>query len=88
MPKVSYIKAMDIFLGICFIFVFIALIELAVMKELRETANAENVRTKNKKRKLRRSITQPASESRRKFIRFSVGHGNSGGIHVIVWMIS
>lgn len=35
MPRVSYIKAMDIYLGACFIFVFLSLIKLAILKMMR-----------------------------------------------------
>uniref|UniRef100_A0A7E4UL93 Gamma-aminobutyric acid receptor subunit beta n=1 Tax=Panagrellus redivivus TaxID=6233 RepID=A0A7E4UL93_PANRE len=36
MPRVSYIKAMDVYLGVCFMIVFFSLIKLAVFKYIRE----------------------------------------------------
>lgn len=50
MPKVSYIKAMDIYLGTCFIFVFLSLIKLAVLKYLKsrsakKTSNSNSLRS-------------------------------------------
>ncbi|CAB3404542.1 unnamed protein product [Caenorhabditis bovis] len=36
MPRVSYIKAMDVYLGVCFCIVFLSLIKLAVVKYMRQ----------------------------------------------------
>jgi gamma-aminobutyric acid receptor subunit beta len=36
MPRVSYIKAMDVYLGVCFFIVFFSLIKLAVVKYMRQ----------------------------------------------------
>ena len=36
MPRVSYIKAMDVYLGVCFCIVFFSLIKLAVVKYMRQ----------------------------------------------------
>uniref|UniRef100_A0A914S0H5 Neurotransmitter-gated ion-channel transmembrane domain-containing protein n=1 Tax=Parascaris equorum TaxID=6256 RepID=A0A914S0H5_PAREQ len=36
MPRVSYIKAMDVYLGVCFCIVFFSLIKLALIKYMRE----------------------------------------------------
>ncbi|CAD6195551.1 unnamed protein product [Caenorhabditis auriculariae] len=36
MPRVSYIKAMDIYLGVCFMIVFLSLIKLALIKYMRQ----------------------------------------------------
>uniref|UniRef100_A0A914XGK7 Neurotransmitter-gated ion-channel transmembrane domain-containing protein n=1 Tax=Plectus sambesii TaxID=2011161 RepID=A0A914XGK7_9BILA len=36
MPRVSYIKAMDVYLGVCFFIVFFSLIKLALMKYMRQ----------------------------------------------------
>ncbi|VDM61397.1 unnamed protein product [Angiostrongylus costaricensis] len=36
MPRVSYIKAMDIYLGVCFMIVFLSLIKLAFVKYMRQ----------------------------------------------------
>lgn len=36
MPRVSYIKAMDIYLGVCFMIVFLSLIKLALVKYMRQ----------------------------------------------------
>uniref|UniRef100_A0A0N5B3T9 Neur_chan_LBD domain-containing protein n=1 Tax=Strongyloides papillosus TaxID=174720 RepID=A0A0N5B3T9_STREA len=36
MPRVSYIKAMDVYLGVCFMIVFLSLIKLAFVKYLRQ----------------------------------------------------
>ncbi|VDM99284.1 unnamed protein product [Thelazia callipaeda] len=39
MPRVSYIKAMDIYLGVCFMFVFLSLIKLAFVKFMMQKLN-------------------------------------------------
>ena len=36
MPRVSYIKAMDVYLGVCFVIVFLALVKLTVIKYMRQ----------------------------------------------------
>ncbi|VDD94956.1 unnamed protein product [Enterobius vermicularis] len=36
MPRVSYIKAMDVYLGVCFMIVFLSLIKLAFVKYMRQ----------------------------------------------------
>ncbi|VDK68255.1 unnamed protein product, partial [Cylicostephanus goldi] len=36
MPRVSYIKAMDVYLGVCFCIVFCSLIKLAMVKYMRQ----------------------------------------------------
>ncbi|VDO53303.1 unnamed protein product [Haemonchus placei] len=36
MPRVSYIKAMDVYLGVCFCIVFCSLIKLAIIKYMRQ----------------------------------------------------
>uniref|UniRef100_A0AAF5DMB1 Uncharacterized protein n=1 Tax=Strongyloides stercoralis TaxID=6248 RepID=A0AAF5DMB1_STRER len=36
MPRVSYIKAMDVYLGVCFCIVFLSLIKLAILRFMRE----------------------------------------------------
>ncbi|MFH4976331.1 hypothetical protein AB6A40_003040 [Gnathostoma spinigerum] len=36
MPRVSYIKAMDVYLGVCFMIVFLSLIKLAMVKFMRQ----------------------------------------------------
>uniref|UniRef100_A0A7E4VIF2 Neur_chan_LBD domain-containing protein n=1 Tax=Panagrellus redivivus TaxID=6233 RepID=A0A7E4VIF2_PANRE len=36
MPRVSYIKAMDVYLGVCFCIVFFSLIKLAIVKYMRD----------------------------------------------------
>ncbi|CAB60369.3 Gamma-aminobutyric acid receptor subunit beta [Caenorhabditis elegans] len=36
MPRVSYIKAMDVYLGVCFCIVFLSLIKLAAVKYMRQ----------------------------------------------------
>ena len=36
MPRVSYIKAMDFYLGVCFMICFLSLIKLALMKYMRQ----------------------------------------------------
>ncbi|VDL72746.1 unnamed protein product [Nippostrongylus brasiliensis] len=36
MPRVSYIKAMDVYLGVCFCIVFCSLIKLAIVKYMRQ----------------------------------------------------
>uniref|UniRef100_A0A0R3RK70 Neur_chan_LBD domain-containing protein n=1 Tax=Elaeophora elaphi TaxID=1147741 RepID=A0A0R3RK70_9BILA len=41
MPRVSYIKAMDIYLGVCFMAVFLALIKLAFVKFMRQRLNED-----------------------------------------------
>lgn len=71
MPKVSYIKAMDIFLGFCFIFVFAALIKLAIMKSLREKATAMELAGHRQPVELKRPVvlrTLPYPYSQKKSI--------------------
>lgn len=41
MPRVSYIKAMDIYLGVCFMIVFLSLIKLAFVKYMRQKIRIE-----------------------------------------------
>ncbi|KAK6017843.1 hypothetical protein OSTOST_16627, partial [Ostertagia ostertagi] len=41
MPRVSYIKAMDIYLGVCFMIVFLSLIKLAFVKYMRQRMKME-----------------------------------------------
>ena len=41
MPRVSYIKAMDVYLGVCFFFVFFSLIKLAIVKYLSQRLQVE-----------------------------------------------
>ena len=41
MPRVSYIKAMDIYLGVCFMIVFLSLIKLAFVKYMRQKIKVE-----------------------------------------------
>lgn len=41
MPRVSYIKAMDVYLGSCFFFVFFSLIKLAFVKYMRQRLHVE-----------------------------------------------
>ncbi|VDK78573.1 unnamed protein product, partial [Cylicostephanus goldi] len=41
MPRVSYIKAMDIYLGVCFMIVFLSLIKLAFVKYMRQKIKIE-----------------------------------------------
>uniref|UniRef100_A0A0N4WAR0 Neur_chan_LBD domain-containing protein n=1 Tax=Haemonchus placei TaxID=6290 RepID=A0A0N4WAR0_HAEPC len=41
MPRVSYIKAMDIYLGVCFMIVFLSLIKLAFVKYMRQRLRME-----------------------------------------------
>uniref|UniRef100_A0AC34FKL8 Neurotransmitter-gated ion-channel ligand-binding domain-containing protein n=1 Tax=Panagrolaimus sp. ES5 TaxID=591445 RepID=A0AC34FKL8_9BILA len=36
MPRVSYIKAMDVYLGVCFMIVFLSLIKLSIVKYMRQ----------------------------------------------------
>uniref|UniRef100_A0A0N5B3U0 Neur_chan_LBD domain-containing protein n=1 Tax=Strongyloides papillosus TaxID=174720 RepID=A0A0N5B3U0_STREA len=36
MPRVSYIKAMDVYLGVCFCIVFLSLIKLSILRFMRE----------------------------------------------------
>ncbi|KAM3718610.1 Gamma-aminobutyric acid receptor [Dirofilaria immitis] len=45
MPRVSYIKAMDIYLGVCFMAVFLSLIKLALVKFMRQRINNERKRS-------------------------------------------
>uniref|UniRef100_A0A914ELQ4 Neurotransmitter-gated ion-channel transmembrane domain-containing protein n=1 Tax=Acrobeloides nanus TaxID=290746 RepID=A0A914ELQ4_9BILA len=40
MPRVSYIKAMDVYLGVCFLVVFLALVKLTVIKYMRQKLRA------------------------------------------------
>ncbi|KAK6044159.1 hypothetical protein COOONC_18336 [Cooperia oncophora] len=42
MPRVSYIKAMDIYLGVCFMIVFLSLIKLAFVKYMRQRIKMES----------------------------------------------
>ncbi|VIO94541.1 excitatory GABA receptor EXP-1A, putative [Brugia malayi] len=42
MPRVSYIKAMDIYLGVCFMAVFLSLIKIALVKFMRQKLNKES----------------------------------------------
>ncbi|WKX95614.1 hypothetical protein Q1695_012236 [Nippostrongylus brasiliensis] len=42
MPRVSYIKAMDIYLGVCFMIVFLSLIKLAFVKYMRQRIKIES----------------------------------------------
>ncbi|KAK6738736.1 hypothetical protein RB195_020692 [Necator americanus] len=42
MPRVSYIKAMDIYLGVCFMIVFLSLIKLAFVKYMRQKIKLES----------------------------------------------
>ncbi|PIO59639.1 Neurotransmitter-gated ion-channel transmembrane region, partial [Teladorsagia circumcincta] len=42
MPRVSYIKAMDIYLGVCFMIVFLSLIKLAFVKYMRQRMRMES----------------------------------------------
>ncbi|XGW07374.1 hypothetical protein V3C99_010507 [Haemonchus contortus] len=42
MPRVSYIKAMDIYLGVCFMIVFLSLIKLAFVKYMRQRLRMES----------------------------------------------
>ncbi|KAK5983676.1 hypothetical protein GCK32_018796, partial [Trichostrongylus colubriformis] len=42
MPRVSYIKAMDIYLGVCFMIVFLSLIKLAFVKYMRQRIRIES----------------------------------------------
>ncbi|VDO24467.1 unnamed protein product [Brugia timori] len=44
MPRVSYIKAMDIYLGVCFMAVFLSLIKIALVKFMRQKLNKESSR--------------------------------------------
>uniref|UniRef100_A0A915PDD2 Neurotransmitter-gated ion-channel transmembrane domain-containing protein n=1 Tax=Setaria digitata TaxID=48799 RepID=A0A915PDD2_9BILA len=41
MPRVSYIKAMDVYLGVCFMAVFLSLIKLAFVKFMRQKLNKD-----------------------------------------------
>jgi hypothetical protein len=41
MPRVSYIKAMDVYLGACFFFVFFSLIKLAIVKYMNQRLQVE-----------------------------------------------
>ncbi|VDM36508.1 unnamed protein product [Toxocara canis] len=42
MPRVSYIKAMDVYLGVCFMIVFLSLIKLAFVKFMRQRLKLKN----------------------------------------------
>jgi gamma-aminobutyric acid receptor subunit beta len=41
MPRVSYLKALDIWLAVCFMIVFLSLIKLAIMKYMRQRLRVE-----------------------------------------------
>lgn len=43
MPKVGYIKAMDVFMGICFFLVFLSLIKLSVHKYLQSLSKRKKM---------------------------------------------
>ncbi|VDM11235.1 unnamed protein product [Wuchereria bancrofti] len=45
MPRVSYIKAMDIYLGVCFMAVFLSLIKIAFVKFMRQKLNKDRKRS-------------------------------------------
>jgi len=48
MPRVSYLKALDIWLAVCFMIVFLSLIKLAIMKYMRQRLKIENNFNNNK----------------------------------------
>ncbi|VBB32477.1 unnamed protein product, partial [Acanthocheilonema viteae] len=45
MPRVSYIKAMDIYLGVCFMAVFLSLIKIAFVKFMRQRLSKDKKRS-------------------------------------------
>uniref|UniRef100_A0A0N4ZBH9 Neur_chan_LBD domain-containing protein n=1 Tax=Parastrongyloides trichosuri TaxID=131310 RepID=A0A0N4ZBH9_PARTI len=45
MPRVSYIKAMDVYLGVCFMIVFFSLIKLAFVKYLRQKLEKKSTKS-------------------------------------------
>ncbi|KAI6174370.1 hypothetical protein M3Y98_01182800 [Aphelenchoides besseyi] len=44
MPRVSYLKALDIWLAVCFMIVFLSLIKLALLKYMRQKLNSQRYR--------------------------------------------
>ncbi|KAI6216636.1 hypothetical protein M3Y99_01810500 [Aphelenchoides fujianensis] len=44
MPRVSYLKALDVWLAVCFMIVFLSLIKLALVKYMRQKLNSQRYR--------------------------------------------
>jgi len=73
LPRISYIKALDIYLVVCFVFVFTALLEYAAVNY-----TYWGVRNKRKSRYVRRQIRQMEHDAK-------VLHANEAGdvnIHI------
>lgn len=56
LPKVSYVTAMDLFVSVCFIFVFAALMEYGTLHYF--TSNKKVKTTREKKPKIKTSVCE------------------------------
>lgn len=65
LPKVSYVTAMDLFVSVCFIFVFAALMEYGTLHYF--TSNRKGDKGKEKKTKSKPSVSLVKQEKKKKY---------------------